>query len=73
MGHPTTFSEEERTMSSKNDPEAARPTTVQSSDLSVRNKAVMRSGHEGGQVESPSSAESRVTPEGPAISPDAGA
>ena len=59
-------------MSNKIDPEAANPTTKQDFDFSDRNPAVMSWGSGGGQQESPSPKESRVTPEGPAISPDAG-
>jgi hypothetical protein len=71
----------EGTMSEKNEarekinPEAAEPSTVQSFDLSDRNPAVTEWGGPeagGGQVESPGVDEQRVTPEGPAVSPDEG-
>ena len=62
-------------MSDKIDPEAAQPATVQSFDLSDRNPAVTNWGGtdaEGGQIASPAATGSRVTPEGAAVSPDAG-
>jgi hypothetical protein len=59
-------------MSEKINPEAAEPTTVQSFELSERNPAVGEWGEGGGQVAAPAAAESRVTPEGAAVSPDAG-
>jgi hypothetical protein len=62
-------------MSDKIDPEAAQPATVQSFELSDRNPAATSWGGtdaEGGQIASPAAAESRVTPEGAAVSPDAG-
>jgi hypothetical protein len=62
-------------MSGKIDPEAMLPTTVQSFDQSPRNPAVENWGGtdaEGGLVPSPAAAEARVTPEGPAVSPDVG-
>jgi len=59
-------------MSSKIDPEAAQPSTVQSFELSDRNPAVAEWGEGGGQVETPAASESRVTPEGAAVSPEAG-
>jgi hypothetical protein len=57
------------------DPEAARPTSIQSFDMSDRNPAVADWGGtdaEGGQIASPAAAEQRVTPEGAAVSPDTG-
>jgi hypothetical protein len=74
MGHTAgeKASQEERTMSSKIDPEAAQPTTKQDFELNDRNPAVMNWGNEGGLVESPLGAESRVAQEGPAISPNTG-
>jgi len=62
-------------MSDKIDPEAGKPTTVQAYEQSDRNPKVENWGGtdaEGGQIASPAEAESRVTPEGPAVSPDAG-
>ena len=59
-------------MNKKIDPEAAQPTTRLDFDFSDRNPGVMSWGDEGGLMESPSGAESRMTPEGPAVSPDAG-
>ena len=66
------LSKEEKTMSSKIDPEAAQPSTVQSFELSDRNPVVTEWGDAGGPVASPSAGEQRVTPEGPAVSPDTG-
>jgi hypothetical protein len=59
-------------MSSKIDPEAAQPTTVQSFEFSDRNPVVAEWGEGGGVIASPSATESRVTPEGATVSPDAG-
>ena len=59
-------------MSGKVDPEAAKPTTVQSYDMSDRNPAVAEWGEGGGQVEAPAKSDSRVPPEGKAVSPEAG-
>jgi hypothetical protein len=62
-------------MSGKIDPEAMEPSTVQAFELSDRNPAVANWGGtdaEGGQVPTPAASEQRVTPEGPAVSPDAG-
>jgi hypothetical protein len=62
-------------MSEKINPEAAEPTTVQSFDMSDRNPVVTEFGGPeagGGPVESPAAGEERVTPEGPAVSPNAG-
>jgi hypothetical protein len=62
-------------MSGKIDPEAALPTTIQSFNLSDRNPPVVNWGGvdaEGGQVASPYMTEIRMTPEGPAVSPDVG-
>jgi hypothetical protein len=66
------FFKEEMNMSSKIDPEAAQPTTIQSFEFSDRNPVVAEWGEGGGQIASPSVTESRVTPESPAVSPDAG-
>jgi hypothetical protein len=63
---------EEANMSSKIDPEAGQPTTVQSFEFSNRNPVVMEWGGGGGVIASPSAAESRVTQESAAVSPDAG-
>jgi hypothetical protein len=70
---------EERAMSGKIDPkidpEAGQPTTVQAFDLSDRNPVVTEWGGTdagGGQIASPAPGEQRVTPEGPAVPPDAG-
>jgi hypothetical protein len=62
-------------MSSEINPEAARPTTIQSFVQSDRNPAVVNWGGpdaEGGQVPAPAASESRVTEAGPAVSPDGG-
>jgi hypothetical protein len=56
-------------------PEAARPTTTQAFEQSNRNPQVTVWGGtrvEGGQIATPASAESRVTPPGPAPSVNAG-
>jgi hypothetical protein len=64
----------EEKMSGKIDPEAMTPSTVQSFDFSDRNPVVKWSGTDadGGQIGSPAESEQRVTPEGPAVSPNAG-
>lgn len=59
-------------MNGRIDPEAMEPSTVQSALLSDRNPAVTEFGESGGQIAAPATSESRVTPEGPEISPDAG-
>jgi len=59
-------------MSGKIDPGAAQLTTTQSFELSDRNPPVEHWGAEGGPIESPSVTEIRMTPEGPAVSPDTG-
>jgi hypothetical protein len=62
-------------MSSEINPEAAQPSTTQSFEQSDRNPPVTEWGGtdaEGGQVPSPSGAESRVTQPGPGPSADAG-
>ena len=61
-------------MSGKIDPEAMEPSTVQSAVLSDRNPAVSWRGvdSDGGEIAAPLAAESRVTPESPAVSPNAG-
>jgi hypothetical protein len=59
-------------MSEKINPEAEQPSTVQSFELSDRNPAVIEWGETGGQIAAPAADESRVTPEGPEDSPDAG-
>jgi hypothetical protein len=61
-------------MSEKIDPEAMEPSTVQSFFYSDRNPPVNWSGtdSDGGQIPSPAVSEQRVTPESPAVSPDAG-
>jgi hypothetical protein len=59
-------------MSSKIDPEAAQPTTVQSCVFCGRNPVVVEWGEGGGQIAAPSVAEVRMTPESPAVSPNAG-
>jgi hypothetical protein len=62
-------------MSEKIDPEAMQPSTEQAFFYSDRNPAVMNWGGtdaDGGQIASPAVSEQRVTPEGPAVSPDAG-
>jgi hypothetical protein len=59
-------------MSRKINPEVMEPSTEQSFFLSDRNPAVTEWGEGGGQIASPAPSEQRVTPEGPAVSPDAG-
>jgi hypothetical protein len=62
-------------MSEKINPEAMEPATIQSFVQSDRNPAVTVFGGtevDGGQVAVPAMTEVRVTPEGPAVSPDAG-
>ncbi|HTW58864.1 MAG TPA: hypothetical protein VMD99_12105 [Terriglobales bacterium] len=62
-------------MSEKINPEAMEPSTVQSFAFSDRNPAVTEWGGtdaEGGLVPSPAGSESRVTPEGAAVSPNTG-
>jgi len=59
-------------MSGKIDPEAAVPTTIQSYEMSDRNPVVGQWGEGGGQIAVPAAAEQRVTPDAPAVSPDAG-
>ena len=59
-------------MSGKIDPEGMEPTTYQSFEESPRNPPVEEFGEGGGLIPSPAAAESRVTKEGPAVSPDAG-
>jgi hypothetical protein len=59
-------------MGEKINPQAAQPATVQSFELSDRNPAVTEWGETGGQIAAPAAAEQRVTPEGKAVSPDAG-
>lgn len=59
-------------MSGKIDPGTALPTTTQSFEQSDRNPTVTTWGEQGGQIASPSETEIRVTPEGPAVSPNAG-
>ncbi|MGB6476975.1 MAG: hypothetical protein WBF04_23220 [Candidatus Sulfotelmatobacter sp.] len=62
-------------MSENINPEAMEPATIQSFEQSDRNPAVTVFGGtevDGGQVVVPAMTEVRVTPEGPAVSPDAG-
>jgi hypothetical protein len=62
-------------MSSEIDPEAAQPATIQSFNQSDRNPVVTVFGGtevDGGQLPAPAITEIRMTPEGPAVSPDAG-
>lgn len=62
-------------MSSEINPEAGQPATIQSFDQSDRNPAVTVFGGtevDGGQVPVPATTEIRMTPEGPAVSPNAG-
>jgi hypothetical protein len=59
-------------MSSKIDPEAGQPATVESFEFSDRNPVVGEWGEGGGVIASPSAAESRVTPEGAVLSADLG-
>ena len=56
-------------------PELAQPTTTQAFEQSDRNPAVAYLGGtdaEGGQIPAPAASMSRVTPEGAAVSPNAG-
>lgn len=64
--------QEEMNMSNEINPEAGQPSTIHPFELGGRNPPVVHWGAEGGQIPSPSQAEIRMTPEGPAISPDAG-
>jgi len=62
-------------MNGKIDPEAMQPATEQSFNMSDRNPVVGNWGGtdaEGGQIAYPAATESRMTPEGKAVSPDAG-
>jgi len=62
-------------MSSAINPRAEQLTTIRSFNQSDRNPAVMVFGGtevDGGQVATPAMTEVRMTPEGPAVSPDAG-
>lgn len=61
-------------MSSLINPEAAEPTTTQDFGQSDRNPTVNWSGTEadGGPIAAPDASASRVTPAGPAVSPNAG-
>ena len=62
-------------MSSEINPDAAQPTTIQSFNQSDRNPVVTNWGGtdaEGGQLPAPAMTEVRMTPEAPAVSPDAG-
>jgi hypothetical protein len=56
-------------------PEAETPTTTQAFEQSDRNPPIVNWGGtdaEGGQIAAPASSEGRVTPAGPAVSPNAG-
>lgn len=62
-------------MSGAINPEAAMPSTTQAFEQSDRNPPVAYFGGteaEGGLAPSPAASESRVTPEGAAVSPNAG-
>lgn len=62
-------------MSDAINPEAGQPATTQAFEQSDRNPPVANWGGtdaEGGLVPSPAMTEVRVTPEGPAVSPNAG-
>jgi hypothetical protein len=59
-------------MSGLIDPEAGTPATVLAFEQSDRNPAVGSWGESGGQIGVPTASESRVTPTGAAVSPDAG-
>jgi hypothetical protein len=66
---------EETFMSSAINPEAAEPATIQSFNQSDRNPVVTVFGGtevDGGQLPAPAMTEVRMTPESPAVSPDAG-
>ena len=56
-------------------PEAATPTSAQAFEQRDRNPSIAYLGGTdaaGGQIAAPASSESRVTPAGPAVSPNAG-
>jgi len=59
-------------MSSVINPEAGQPTGTQSFEQSDRNPVITSLGESGGQIGSPAASESRVTPAGTAVSPNAG-
>ena len=59
-------------MSSLINPEAGQPSGMQSFEQSERNPAVVNWGESGGQIGAPALSESRVTPAGGAVSPNAG-
>lgn len=61
-------------MSSAINPEAGQPSSTQAFEQSDRNPAVTWSGtdSDGGQISAPAFSESRVTPAGSAVSPNAG-
>ena len=59
-------------MSSAINQEAAQPTTTQAFEQSDRNPPVTNLGGIDGQVPAPAATESRVTPPGPGVSPNAG-
>jgi len=59
-------------MGSLINPEAGQPTGTQSFEQSDRNPAITSLGESGGQIGAPASTESRVTPGGVVVSPNAG-
>jgi hypothetical protein len=59
-------------MSSLINPEAGQPTGTQSFEQSNRNPAITSLGESGGQIGAPALSESRVTPAGASVSPNAG-
>ena len=59
-------------MSGKIDPEAMEPSTQQAGNFNNQNVVVTELGESGGLIPSPASSESRMTPEAPAVSPNAG-
>jgi hypothetical protein len=59
-------------MSSLINPEAGQPTGTQSFGQSERNPTVTNLGESGGQIGAPTASESRVTPAGTVVSPNAG-
>lgn len=64
--------EEEMEMSGKIDPEAMEPSTQQVGNFEDRNVVETELGESGGLIPSPDGSESRVTPEGAAVSPNTG-
>ena len=59
-------------MSSLINPEAGQPSGMQSFEQSERNPVITSLGESGGQIGAPAFSESRMTPAGGAVSPNAG-